>query len=255
MPVGPNKTTAGLSGAIPQQSLTGTTRYTEKRLFYSQRDIALILPKTIRGGFGILEAGQVMAKIRNQADPNGDEAQGVLIPYMPVTSDPSSIDHADTPGCCPVLADPNGGTTVYVDLERSWMFKVGDECILEDNSDSPESCYITAIDRTTYDYQATLTVGASVSGNFTPGNKARIFLRQDAGSSTDSSGEELAKAQNKAEFILDQTIDTGFEDQGGALGSVVISNAILYSDSLVNCDTQAETDLGLTEDGQFYILT
>lgn len=249
MPVGRNKTTAGLSGAVPQVSHTGSTRYTEKKLFYSQRDIALILPKTIRGGYGILEAGQVLAKIQNTADPNGDVAQGILVPYVEVASALTSLDHADNPGVCPVFSA--SGTSVYCDLERSWAFKVGDEIIIEDNDSSPESLTITAIDRTTYDYQAVLTVD-SISGTFTAAALAYIFPRQSE--STDSSGEAAGVAQNHAEYILEQTVDTGFEDQGGALASVVISNAILYQDSLVNCDSVAVTDLGLVSDGNFYIL-
>lgn len=248
MPVGPNKTTAGLSGAIPQQSLTGVTRYTEKRLFYSLREQALILPKTIRGGYGVLEAGQVMAKIENTADPLGDVAQGVLVPYVPDAAAITSLQHADTPGAVPVYSAAS--TTIYCDLQRSWAFKVGDEIVLDDNDSAPEGCTITAIDRTSQDYQAKLTVN-SISGTFTAAALAYIMHRQ---SSPDSSGGAGLLIQSVASYILEQTIDTGFEDQGGALGSVVVSNAILYQDAMKNCDAGAITDLSLVSDGNFYIL-
>jgi len=248
MPVGPNKTTAGLSGAIPQQSLTGTTRYTEKRLFYSLREQALLLPKTIRGGFGVLEAGQVMGVIENTADPNSDEASGILCPYVEQTAALTDLGHDVNPGVCPVYSASS--TTILCDLERSWAFKVGDEILIDDNNSSPEGLTISAIDRTTYDYQASLTVD-SISGTFTAAALAYIYLRHGGGTG-DSSGH--VAGQNYAQYILDQTIDTGFEDQGGALGSVVVSNAILYQDAVVNADTAAIADLSLVSDGIFYIL-
>jgi len=250
MPVGPNKTTAGLSGAIPQQSLTGVTRYTEKRLFYSPREIALILPKTLRGGYGVLEMGTLMSVIENDAYGAGtDEAQGIIVPYVPANVASTTLDHATHPGVCPVFSAAAGAKIIYCDLERSWMFQLGDEILLQD-SDSLEGGTIAAIDRTTYDHQAQITVEENIVATFTA-NASWAYVRCGDGTAS-SSGESAGTSV--AQYILDQTIDTGYEDQGGALGSVVVSNAVLYQDALIGNDTVGVADLSLVSDGQFYIL-
>jgi hypothetical protein len=250
MPVGPNKTTAGLSGAIPQQNLTGVTRYTEKRLLFSLREQALILPKTLRGGYGILEMGTLMSVIENDAYGAGtDEAQGILVPYVPADVASTTLDHATHPGVCPVFTATASAAIVYCDLERSWMFQLGDEILLQD-ADSLEGGTISAIDRTTYDYQAKITLEANIVATFTA-NASWAYVRCGDGTAA-SSG--VAAGTSVAQYILDQTIDTGYEDQGGALGSVIVSNAIFYTDALIGADTVGIADLGLIADGIFHIL-
>jgi hypothetical protein len=185
-----------------------------KRLFHSEREIALIIDKTIKKGFGQLKAGTVLAL----------DADGFCVPYVPATvvaGEDSAI------GCVPILAVSDG--VVQIPKGYGGVFTV-DDILLEEG----ESTDITVSAITFGDYYDTITVDeydALAAGEFL-----------------------TIKGAETPKYILDQDVDTGFgEDAMGANASVVVSNAILYRNSLINMDAAAIAALGVV-DGQFFIL-
>lgn len=108
---------------------------------------------------------------------------------------------------------------------------------------------IIAIDRTYASgtqAQITVSTGVTTGANFSIAKYASAYLK--------GSG-EVSSPFTKAKYILDKDIDTGIgADAKGALTSVVLSNAILYTNSLVGMDSAAMTDLGAITDGRFTIL-
>ncbi|MFW6120245.1 MAG: hypothetical protein ACOC80_05020 [Petrotogales bacterium] len=236
MPVGPNKTSAGLGGQTPQQNLTGYTRITRKEIFYSLREIALLIDKNVRGGFGALEAGQVMAK---------DENTDYLVPYVPDTISEDNV------GRVMLLQDCDQSDTVVIPLTESYRFADDDVVVLTDTDGSFETATIDSIDRTSSKYKATITLTGAVSGTFEVAKSACMYHK--AHSEAGDAGKYCV-----AKYILDQSILTGEgEDatQIGAQTSVLLSNAVIYSGECVDMDDQAITDLGnVTEDGQYYIV-
>jgi len=232
MPVGPNKTTGGLSGMAPQQNLTGYTRTKRKEIFYSLREIALLIQKTLRGGFGNLEAGTVMAQ---------ETTNDYLVPYVPDTIDQDDVGRAM------LIQDCDTSDEVDVLINDSYRFEAGDAVILTDTDGSYEEAEVSSIDRTTYNYKAVITLTGAVSGAFTTAKSANIYHK--AGTTGKYS---------TAKYILDQDIFTGDDkntETEGGLTSVLVSNAVIYSGEVIGMDSQAQTDLGnITEDGRFYIV-
>jgi hypothetical protein len=52
-----------------------------------------------------------------------------------------------------------------------------------------------------------------------------------------------------------KSVDTGTgEDAQGALGTLLISNAILYNGMLLNVDSNARTDITATVNGQYLVV-
>lgn len=231
MPVGLNKTNAGLGGNVPQFNLTGYTNLREKRLYFSQRDIALLLGKTMKGGFGEVEMGTVLA-----LDQNTDK----LVPYVPDTISATDKGRA-------FLANDCDQTDNFdLPMEQSYKIQVDDVLIMTDTDGSYEEVTVSDIDRDSYDWKAVVTLTGATSGTFTVAKKANVYPKaEDTGSGK----------RSKAVYVLDINIDTGLEPQDGALVSVLLSNAIIYQDACVGMDSTAISDLGnVSSDGQFYIL-
>ncbi len=217
----------GLGGSTPQIN-AGAMQPGQKALFHSLRDIALIKDKTIRAGFGVVKAGTVMAV---------DDKTSDLVPVAPTAV---SID--DTQRVF-LLASVSVAAVVYVPLEKSYRFAVGDTVIIGDNTPAyTDGGAITAIDRTTYADMAEITFTNNATA--TLANQANIYHK--AGSSG---------RYSTAVWINDQDVFTGEgEDAAGANTSVVISNAILYSAALIGHDSASATSLGTTTDGEHVIL-
>ena len=224
----------GLNGSTPQINRGGETPG-PKRLFHSVREIALIKDKTVDPGYGVLFAGTLMAV---------NTVSGNLVPYVPagdaayggVSVAPALSDVADTT------------TTIVVPIATMGRFVVGNNLILvRDNAgeqDLHDGGAIVSVVATN-DYAATVTFTTAVSGaNFSVANQASCFVEGDGSS-----------PYTKAVYVLDQDCFTGEgADAKGANVSVVISNAILYTTSLINLDAAALTDLGAITDGQHTIL-
>jgi len=222
----------GLGGSMPQLNRSGETPGS-KALFHSVRDIALIKDKTVQGGYGALKAGTIMAT---------NAVTGDLVPYTPITFGALNMSRAYL-----VTDYGTGATIMYVTIPDSYKFAVDDELAMAED-DGPtyhNAGVISAIDRTTEPHRAKITVTTGVaSANFTTAKHANCYVRASA-----------ATNFSVATFILDQDIFTGEGESAlGANTSVIISNAILYTGSLINLDTAAGTALGTVTDGNHTIL-
>jgi hypothetical protein len=224
--------------SIPQMS-----RFPEqpgiKPLFHSVRDIALILDKTVQAGYGYLQAGTVMAI---NLSTGGGGGYGKLIPYVPLSGD-VVLGQDSAVGIAPVVLDSTTNH-VFVSLNDSYKFEVGDFLYVDNDSDEGpiSGGVISAIDRTTSTIYADITVASLTETNVTVTKKAYAYVMGGAG------------GNNVAAYILDKDIDTGVGvDALGALTSVVVSNCILYKNSLINMTAAAITALGVV-DGRFFIM-
>ncbi len=217
MPIGIGKTTAGRSGNVPQVNITGYTRTVEKRLFYSRREQALILEKTVKGGFGYLEMGQVMTQVH-------DGSSGVVDFIVPFGAT----------GQVKVTASDNGANTVTIAAADVTKFAVGDQVTVNDDETDVENREITAI--AVSGANATITLDA-LTNTFT---HASAYIEH---------------RRNGNYYVLDQDIDTGLERKAeGALGSVVIGNAVLYQDAVIGWADAVRTALQAIDDGVFYVI-
>lgn len=206
-----------------------------KRLYRSQREIALIEEINVSPGHGVLPVGTPIALNESAAGNIGN-----AVPYFPTT---------------PAVGDPNqalagaylvqdaSGTTLYVTLDDSYMFVVGDDVIVKDSDTATTSSEnlgaITAIDRTTYAHMAVITVTSSVSGSFTVAKGAIIHVE---------AGADNTNGWSDAIGILEKSVDTGRgETAKGAQGTMVVGNAMLYKGSLINWDAAALADIGGTD--------
>jgi hypothetical protein len=228
---------SGIRSSMPQMN-----RYPEgpgiKALFHSVRDIALIIDKTVQGGFGYLKAGTVMAI--NLSTEGGN---GKLVPYVPISTS-VVLGEISAIGIAPVVLDCTAGH-VFVSIEDSYKFEVGDDIYLDNDSDEGPILAeaITAIDRTTSSLYADITTTTFAHGNFTVAKKAYAHVK--AG----TSGEYTTAA-----YVLDKDVDTGVGSEAlGALTSVVVSNCVLYKNSMYNLTAAAITSLGVV-DGRFFIM-
>ena len=223
--------TVGLGGSIPQLNRSGQTPGT-KPLFHSVRDIALIIDKTCKAGYGYLRAGTIMCI--NTADED-------LVPY------PEADEDVNVGNAKAYLTVDSGSAnaTVEVTNEESYKFAVGDSLILNDDTTTAEDlgAIVSIVPGTNGIAVITVTddIGAT---SFTTARDAYVTCKSDT-----------SAGFTKAAYILDQDVNTGIgEDALGAITSVVISNAVLYSASMVNSDSAARTDLGTVSDGRFLIL-
>ncbi len=238
MPIGIGKTTAGLGGAVPQVNLTGMTRTVKKRLFFSRRESALLLEKTVRGGFGHLDVGTVMAVLA------GDDR---IVPFAAFTT---TTDHSPI-GKSYLTANAAGNgadATCRISLSDSYRFAVGDTCVLYSNNGAGvwERCTILTINRT--GTTALITMSANItSAQFTTAQNACLMHR------TGAAADDTTALDNSTFYILDQDIDTGEGEDtvtlNGALASVVVSNAVLYEDVIENINATVLTRIGMTLDG------
>jgi hypothetical protein len=231
---GLGRTSGGLGGATPQQTITGYTVDIQKPLYKSPREVALLLDKTIRSGYGSLPRGTILAK-----DENTDK----LVPYAPDTISTEDVARVF------LLADLNASDSFDVDLLESYKVASGETVIFTDTDDAYEEATVSDVDRTSSNYKATVTLSSAVSGEFNTAKDANCYLKaEDADSGK----------RSKAKYILDMDVDTGAGEYAkGGLGAVLLSNAILYKNAIPNIDDQAITDLGnVSEDegGAYYIV-
>lgn len=203
-------------GSTPQ-----VNRYPEgpgiKRLFHSEREIALIIDKTIRAGFGYLDAGTVLAKDEND----------FCVPYVPETVEAGAVSAIGTIQILNV-----SDATVHIPKGQTGKIVVGD--VLKKVGD---------------EYETEITVAAlGQAANYD-------WITVDEYSDLEVGDFLMIDGADTAVYLLDQDVDTGNDsDAMGGQASVVLSNATLYKNSLVNLDPGAITDLGGIVDGQFYIL-
>lgn len=224
--------------SIPQMN-RGPEGVGMRALFHSVRDIALIIDKTVAGGFGYLKTGTVMAINRSAAG-----GIGKLVPYVPISTG-VVLGAESALGAAALVKDATSGH-IFVSIEDSYLFELGDDLYLDNDSDEGpiKAAAITQIDRTTSTLFADITTTGFAHGNFTVAKGSYVHIQ------TGTSDEYTAAA-----YILDKEIDTGVgADALGALTSVVVSNCVLYKNALINLDAAAITALGGIIDGRFFIL-
>lgn len=234
---GLDRTSAGLGGNIPQQTLTGYSTRFEKQLFKSTRDIALLLDKTFRAGYGCLPIGTVVAE---------DQNTGNLVPYTPDTISQEDVSRVFS--LTDLIASGVSGE-FDVAMMESYKFDAGDVIVLTDTDGSYEEKTINSIDRASSNIKATVSLNTGVGSDFTVAKSANAYLKaEDAASGK----------RSVAKYIIDAEVDTGAgEYRKGGLGSVVLSNAVLNKDVVDenNIDATAMTSLGnITADGTYYVL-
>jgi len=217
MPIGIGKTDAGRVGSVPQVNITGYHREVQKRLFYSRREQALILEKTARKGFGILEMGQVMTEV-NDADfivPHGDNGNTYL------------LENASS-----------GQKDLKVKADYASRFAPGEKVVVADDSNSGNY----EIDEISVSGdEATITVTSNLGETYQKSDDAYIKHRQD--------GNYYVLDQETDTGMAEEA-----DEVEGALTSVVVGNAVLYKDSVIGMDSSARSNLNAHEDGIFYVI-
>lgn len=209
-----------------------------RRLFYSNEMAALTVPVALQSGYGVLKLGTALAKNLSNLTTGGKDQ---LLPYSPTTFT-GAEDH---PGRAYLVA--NTGTTdkyVYVTMEDSYKFKVGDDLIINDNTTSAENLgAITAIDRTSELHRAKITATTSIGGTaFTTARDAYVIV--EAGTSGNNYSDCVG--------ILMKSVDTGTgENAKGAIGELILGNCVLYTGTLTNVDSAARTDVSASTFGQY----
>lgn len=201
-----------------------------KRLYYSEENASLKVPITLQAGYGLIEAGTALAK-NNSASSS---RLGYFVPYDPT----ATITGAEVaPGRAYLVQD--SGTTasdLYVTIDDSYKFAVGDDVIIVDNDTTAENLgAITAIDRTTYTHMAKITVTVATGGtSFTTADFAYIVV----------------EGYDTCVGILEKSVDTGIgANANGANATLILGNCVLYTGSLINLDANAKTDLTATAFG------
>lgn len=209
-----------------------------KDIWYSRPEIALVAPITLQAGYGFLAAGTVLAK---NVSAGGNK--GKYVPYNPTVF--TGVENH--PGRAYLVATGTNATKLlYVTLEDSYKFAVGDDITICDNTTSAENLgAITAIDRTTYPHMAVITSTSNIGGTaFTVARKA--FVCVEAGASNNFS---------VAIGLLAKGVDTGSGVHAqGAVAPMILSNAVLYQGLLDNLDSTAVSALSITSIGQFAVL-
>jgi len=223
-------TTAGLGGFTPQVNRTGYTSLRERRLFYSQREMGLFMQKMIRGGYGELKAGTVLAE--SYASPYD------LVPYIPDTIAITDV------GRVMLVTGCNVTNTFKIWKEDSGKIKAADVIVLTDTDGTYEEATVSTVVLDADGRMATVTLSGNTTGNFEIGAKlACCYIKAAA-----------ASKRSTAKYVLDQDVFTGeYDNPNGAQTSVFVSNGILYKDGLIGLDTTAATSLGAVIDGTFVI--
>lgn len=229
--IGLNVTTAGIGGDLPQVNHVMGPQFREKRLFFSEPEIALIIQKNVHGGYGDLEAGTVMAVAA---------ATGLLVPYVPDAIAATDVGRI-------MLATDNVTATTF----KIWKEDVGkitpdDTIVLTDSDGDYEAAAISSVVLDADGRMATVTLSAATTtvGGFTVAKAANCYVLAGA-----------AGKRSDAKYVLDQHLSTGdYTNPNGAHTSVVVSNAVLYKDAMVGADTTALTALNGAVDGPYVIL-
>ena len=205
-----------------------------KKLFHRGAESALRVEVTIPAGYGVLEAGIVLAK--------NVSAAGSLNKYVPYCLTTPAPGDSNLGLAGAFLVQDGASTTLYVTMDDSYKFIVGDDVIILDSDTKTTAAEnlgaITGIDRTTHAHMAIITVSSGVSGSFTVANGAIIHVE---------CGADNTNGYSDAAGILEKSVDCGVGvDAKGALASMILPNggAVLYEGLLINMDAAAKVDLG-----------
>ena len=210
-------------------------------MFYSEHLAALTRPITLAPGYGVLKMGTALAA---NASAGTAGNKGKLVPYNPTTF----TGQEDHPGRAYLVAEGTNATyVVNVTIADSYKFKVGDDLIINYDTTADENLgAITAIDRTTYSSYAVITFTTAIGGTaFTTARFACVFVEAGGASNnySDCAG------------LLLKSVDTGTGvNAKGAIGELLLSNAVLYEGMLTNVDAAAKTGLSASSSGEFLLI-
>ncbi len=231
--MGPGITSAGLGGYGPQVNRGGFASLRERKLFHSQREVALLLEKTLRGGYGDILAGTVLAEMT--------AAPYDLVPYTPDTISTSDISRVF------LVNDNITATTFKIWAEDRGKLKAADVIVLTDSDGTFEEATISSMAEDTGGRTWTVTLSGATAtvGGFTVAKSANCYLKAGA------SGK-----RSTAKYILDQDVYTGnYENPGvGSPTSVFVSNGVLYNSMMIGLDSTAASALGAVIDGKFVVV-
>jgi hypothetical protein len=208
-----------------------------KKLYFSEPEAALKVQITLQAGYGVLPQGQALCKNLSAAG-----GKGKFLPYNPTTIGSSDKGRA--------YLVANSGTTdnyVYVSMNDSYKFAVGDDLIIDDNVTAAENKgAITAIDRTSESHRAKITFTTNIGGTaFTTARLACVFVEK--GDSSNNYSDCVG--------ILEKTVDTGTGSSAkGAVATMILSNALLYNGMLTEVDAAARTDISASVFGQYLLI-
>lgn len=215
-----------------------------KRLFYSEYDSALTVPGTLLPGYGIVPMGMVLAQVTEAASGR----KNFFVPYTPVR--PTAGYKVQT-GAAFLLQDGAADKSVWVTMEDSYKFAVGDHLAVADNTNYSDQGTgavdlgaITAIDRSTYPHKALVTVTNNVTTNFTVARGAWVWIQT-----------KTAAPFTAAKSILVGGTDTGEGEYAkGGNGVQLLSNALLYTAGVIGLDSDVKTALSVAENGRFLVV-
>jgi len=210
-----------------------------KALFYSNEEAALTVPVSFQAGYGILKMGTAVALNKSNLTTGGKD---LMLPYAPTTFTGAEVDPARA-----YLVASSGTTDkyVYVTMDDSYKFQVGDDVCLNDNTTAVEDKgVITAIDRASERHRAKITFTAAIGGTaYTPARDAYLIVQGAAANSNNFSD---------CVGILMKSIDTGIgEHAQGADAELILGNCVLYTGALTNFDAAAITDVSAGSFGRF----
>ena len=211
-----------------------------KRIFYSDQNRALTKPITLIGGYGVIPAGTVLGIASESTN-----RAGMYVPYVAEgTTWAGAGIQAAWLGATYVTQDLAVEKYVRVSMLDSYRFAVGDHLAAQDSADTiTDLGAITAIDRTTYSHIAVLTVTTNAAVATVA--KGAIVFQQTV----------ITTPFTLAKGVLKGSVDTGIgEHAKGAQGTLVLSNAVLYTGSLRGYNSDVATDLGSSSDGKYVIL-
>ena len=207
-----------------------------RALYYSDHNAALKVPVTLKPGYGVVKKGSCLA-----LDLSANSS-GLVLPYSPTTFAASASEIIT--GRAYLVADLAGSANVlYVTMDDSYKFAVGDDLVVNDNNTTAENLgAITAIDRTTYSHMASITTTTTTSGAFGTANYAYAIV--EAGTAGNNYSDCVG--------ILEKSVDTGIGSNAkGAVATMIIGNCVLYEGVLLNIDSAAKTDISAASYGQY----
>jgi len=202
-----------------------------KRLYFSLPEYAMSAPMSLQAGYGPLQWGTMLSQNLSPNSPN----LGKFVPYVP-----ASISTIYDPGRAFLAADGTAAPTVVLrTVEDTYKFAVGDQLIVADDAEtSPVDLGdITDIDRDT----KTITVTNNVTTAFTVTNSSYVMVKNGG---TDGVADCVG--------FLKTTRETGTGATAiGAPATIILGNVVVYTAGLTLYDSQAATDLGAQDVGQF----
>lgn len=213
-----------------------------RALFKSRPEIAFIKDISIPAGYGVIPAGTVMGIITESTN-----RKGMYVPYV-CNDNGISAGLTTYPGLAYITQNGGDDSYVYVTMEDSYKFAVGDHLAAADSDTDGASALdlgaISAIDRTTYSHIAKITVAGTLTSDITVANGGCVFIQT-----------KTTAPYVEAKGILAGAVDTGTgEHAKGGAGNLILGNAVLYKGALYGYDAEVQTDLGNIEDGNLVYL-